>query len=150
MRSPCFLSQMIGAGSHAESLHWGAAGAEIKVPSGGNTELKHSPFKAWSRSVHSHTCYAYCRGFLPCLILPFLPFRCSRSGELRTQKLKSHLVRTQSLNVLPLKPGVGQYIAIHATLTAGDFFLAYFYPSSPFTCIFSKTSPNFFLCWPAE
>ena len=27
-----------------------------------------------------------------------------RSGELRTQKLKSHLVRTQSLNVLPLKP----------------------------------------------
>ena len=34
-----------------------------------------------------------------------------RSGELRTQKLKSHLVRTQSLNVLPLKPGVGQYIA---------------------------------------
>ncbi len=73
-----------------------------------------------------------------------------RSGELRTQKLKSHLVRTQSLNVLPFKPGVGQYIAIHATLTARDFFLAYFYPSSPFTCIFSKTSPNFFLCWPAE
>ncbi|WP_419597048.1 hypothetical protein, partial [Thiolapillus sp.] len=34
-----------------------------------------------------------------------------RSGELRTLKLKSHLVRTQSLNVLPLKPGVGQYIA---------------------------------------
>ena len=73
-----------------------------------------------------------------------------RSGELRTQKLKSHLVRTQSLNVLPFKPGVGQYIAIHATLTAWEFFLAYFYPSSPFTCIFSKTSPNFFLCWPAE
>ena len=87
----------------------------------------------------------------------------SRSGELRTQKLKSHLVRTQSLNVLPLKlvswcfepsqpqritlplkPGVGQHIAIHALLTARDFFLAYFYPSSPFTCIFSKTSPNFF------
>ena len=34
----------------------------------------------------------------------------SCSGELRTQKLKSHLVRTQSLNVLPLKPGVGQFI----------------------------------------
>ena len=64
-----------------------------------------------------------------------------RGGELRTQKLKAHLVRTQSLNVLPLKLGVGQYIAIHATLTARDFFLAYFYPSSPFTCIFSKTSP---------
>ena len=73
-----------------------------------------------------------------------------RSGELRTQKLKSHLARTQSLNVLPLKPGVGQYIAIHATLTAREFFLAYFYPSSPFTCIFFKTSPNVFLCWPEE
>ena len=66
-----------------------------------------------------------------------------RSGELRTQKLKSHLVRTQSLNVLPLKPRVGQYIAKHATLTARDFFLDYFYPSGPFTCIFFKTSPNF-------
>ena len=41
-------------------------------------------------------------------------------------------MRTQSLNVLPLKPGVGQYIAIHATLTAGDFFLAYFYTSGVF------------------
>ena len=64
-------------------------------------------------------------------------------GLLRTQKLKSHLVRTQSLNVLPLKPGVGQYIAIYATLTIRDFFLAYFYPFSPLTRIFSKTSPDF-------
>ena len=71
----------------------------------------------------------------------------TRSGELRTQKLKSHLVRTQSLNVLPLKPGVDQFIAMHATLTARDFFLAYFYTSSPFTCIFSKTPPDFSLCW---
>ena len=83
-----------------------------------------------------------------------------RSEELRTQKLKSRLVRTQRLNVLPLNPGVGQYIAIHATLTARDFFLAYFYTSGPFTCIFSKTSPEifpvlgvantWFLCRPAE
>ena len=43
---------------------WGAADAEIKVPSGENTELKRSPFKAWSRSVYSHTCYAYRQGFL--------------------------------------------------------------------------------------
>ena len=50
---------------------WGAADAEIKVPSGENTELKRSPFKAWIRSVYSHTCYAYCQGFLPCLFLPF-------------------------------------------------------------------------------
>ena len=82
-----------------------------------------------------------------------------RSGELRTQKFKSHLVRTQSLDVLPLKPGVGQYIAIHAMLTAKDFFLAYFYPSGPFTCILPKPlriSPvlavanTWFQCRPAE
>ena len=30
-----------------------------------------------------------------------------RSGDLQTPKLKSHLVRTQSLNILPFKPGVG-------------------------------------------
>ena len=72
-----------------EAPQWGAADAEIKVPSGKNTELKRSPFKALRRSIHSHTCYAYCQGFLPCL---FLHFR-------------------------------------------------------PFTCIFSKTSPDFFLCW---
>ena len=72
---------------------WGAVDAEIKVPSGENTELKRSP----------------------------------------------------------LKPGVGQYIAIHATLTARDFFLAYFYSSGPFTCIFSTPHPIFlFLCRPAE
>ena len=62
-----------------------------------------------------------------------------RSGELRTQKLKSHLARTQSLNVLPLKPGAG----IRATFTAKDFFLAYFYPSGPFTCICPKPLPIF-------
>ena len=30
---------------------WGGADAEIKVTSGETTELKRSPFKAWSRSV---------------------------------------------------------------------------------------------------
>ena len=55
----------------AAAPQWGAADAEIKVPSGENTELKHSPFQAWSRSVYSHTCYAYCQGILPCLFLPF-------------------------------------------------------------------------------
>ena len=68
---------------------------------------------------------------------------CPRSGELRMQKLKSHVVRTQSLNFLSLKPGVGQYIAVHATHTAMDFFLPYFYPSGLFACIFFKTSPDF-------
>ena len=54
-----------------QSPQLGAADAEIKVPSDENRELKGSPFKAWSRSVYSHTCYAYCQGFLPCLFLPF-------------------------------------------------------------------------------
>ena len=49
----------------------GAADAESEVPSVENTEPKGSPFKAWSRSVYSHTCYAYCQGFLACLILSF-------------------------------------------------------------------------------
>ena len=53
------------------------------------------------------------------------------------QKLKSHLLRTQSLKVLPVKVGVDQYIAIQVTHTARDFLLANFYPSGPFTCIFS-------------
>ena len=34
---------------------WGAADAEIKVPSDENTELRHSPFKVWSRSVWSRS-----------------------------------------------------------------------------------------------
>ena len=68
-----------------------------------------------------------------------------RSEKLRRQKLKSHLVGTQSLNILPLKPGVGQYIALHAPLTARDFFListlpvhslAFFSPKLPdFSCV---------------
>ena len=70
---------------------------------------------------------------------------CTQSGELRTQKSKSHLLTTQSLKVLPLKPRVrvGQYIAIHATLTARISFFADFYFSGPFICIFSKPLPSF-------
>ena len=55
------------------SPQWGAADAEIKVPSGENTELKRSPFKAWSRSVYSRTCYACCQGFLSFLLICTLP-----------------------------------------------------------------------------
>ena len=49
---------------------WEAAYAEIKVPSGENTGLKRSPFKAWSRSVYSRTCYTYTTG-VSSLFLPF-------------------------------------------------------------------------------
>ena len=55
----------------APAPHWGAADAEIKVPSGENTELRRSPFKAWIKSIYSHACYTKCQGFLPCLFLPF-------------------------------------------------------------------------------
>ena len=41
----------------------GAADAEIKVPSGENAELKHSPFEAWTRSVYRHTSYVSARDF---------------------------------------------------------------------------------------
>ena len=40
--------------------------------------------------------------------------------------------------------GVGQYIAMHATRTARDFFLANFYPSGPFTRIFSQNVSRVF------
>ena len=56
---------------HTGPPQWGAANAEMQVPSDENTGLKCSPFKAWSRSEYSHTCYACCQGFLPCLFLPF-------------------------------------------------------------------------------
>ena len=52
--SACLLPTLLSA------PRLGAADAEIKVPSGENAELKRSPFKAWSRSAYSHTCYAYC------------------------------------------------------------------------------------------
>ena len=61
-----------GGGPIRSCLQWGGADTEIKVPSCENTERKHSPFKAWSRSVYSHTCYALtARDFFSCLFLPF-------------------------------------------------------------------------------
>ena len=84
------------------------------------------------------------------LVDAFSPVNHKGLHQDRTQisVFKSHLVRTQTLNVHTFKPGVSQYIAIHTTLTARDFFLAFFYPSSPFTCIFfPKPLPIFFPCW---
>ena len=70
--APFFFSCKAGGTCFSLSApQLGAVDAEIEVPSGENTELKHSPFKAWSRSVYSHACYAYCQGFLPCVFLPF-------------------------------------------------------------------------------
>ena len=44
----------------------------IEDPPVENPKLKGSPFKAWSRSVHSPACYAYCRRLL---LSSFLSFR---------------------------------------------------------------------------
>ena len=83
----------------------------------------------------------YCHVVVLKVVIAIAAAEAPYSGELRTQQLKSHLVRTQSLNALPLKPAVGRYIAIHGTFTAWNFFLAYFYPSGPFTYIFPKSLP---------
>ena len=73
--TPLIWLDMIFSQSHTCTPQWGAADAEIKVPSGENTELKRSRFKTWSRSVYSHTCYVYCQRFLPCLCIPFQSIR---------------------------------------------------------------------------
>ena len=78
-------------------------------------------------------------------------------NELRMQKFKSHLMKTQSLNVLPLKPGEGQYIAINATLTARDFFLIStlpvhspaFFPKPLLISPVLAVADTWFLCGPS-
>ena len=106
----------------------------------------------WAYFLQQVFCFSRVHFSMSCFVwqikLLFVTVPEPRSGDLRTQKLKPHPVRTQSWSILPLKPGVGQYIAIHATLTARDFFLAYFYPSGPFTCLsFFLNLSRFFLCW---
>ena len=92
------------------------------------------------------------RGYLPyCSVWFMLKTAscqyCPRSGKLRTQKLKSRLMRTQSLNVLPLKSGVCQYIAMYATHTARDFFPCSFLPFRSIRLHFFPNPSRFFLCW---
>ena len=59
-----------------KSPQWGAAGAEIKVPSDENTELKGSPFKTWGRSVYCHYAKLTARGFFLGNFYPSGPFTC--------------------------------------------------------------------------
>ena len=75
-----------------------------------------------------------------------LPVETPKWGAADTE-IKVPSARNTELKAVPLKPAVGQYIAIHATLTARDFFIANFCPSGPFTCIFFQNlSRLFFLC----
>ena len=58
--------ESVRCGWHGEVSHKGMdADTKNKVPSGENSEPKHYTFKAWSRSVYSRTCYAYCQVLLP-------------------------------------------------------------------------------------
>ena len=80
-----------------------------------------------------------------------------RRGELRTQKLKPHLVRTQSLNVLPLKPGVDQYIPIHLLPGNSSWLISTllvhslaFFPKPLLISPVLAVANTWFLCRPAE
>ena len=67
-----------------------------------------------------------------------------RSRELRTQKLKSHLVGTQSLNVLPLKLASSRSVYSHTCYAYRQEFLpCLFLPFRSIHLHFFQTSPNF-------
>ena len=82
-----------------------------------------------------------------------IPCRCSWSSisispqwRAANAEIKGPSLGNTERKGFPFKVWSRQYIAMHATLTARNFFLADFYPSGPFTWIFSSTSPEFFLC----
>ena len=64
---------------------------------------------------------------------------------MRTQKSRSPLLRTKSSKFPPLKPGVGQNITMHASLTAKNFFLSNFSLPGLFTFFFLSFFSFFFL-----
>ena len=55
--------------------------------------------------------------------------------------------RIQSSNLVPFKSGIGQYIALHATVMARDFFCANFYRSVHSPALFLKPVLIFVSCW---
>ena len=72
---------------------------------------------------------------------------CPRSGELRTQKLKSRLVRTRT--ELKHSPFKAWSRSVYSHTCYGSLLI--FYPSGPFTAFFPNPLPIFsFLCRPAE
>ena len=76
--------------------------------------------------------------------VPLRQLQAPRNGSCGRRKSP---VCWEHIKVIPLKLWVGQFIAVHTTLTARDFFGAYFYPSGPFTCIFFQNLSRFLLCW---
>ena len=53
-------------------------------------------------------------------------YYCCCREILRTQKLKTRLLRSESSMVVPFKPEAGRNISMHATPTARDFFFGTF------------------------
>ena len=66
-----------------------------------------------------------------------------RRGALRTQKLKTHLLRTQRTQSLKALSR-SQYSHACYAYRQGFLISTDFYPPGPFTCIVSKTSPRVF------
>ena len=62
-------------------------------------------------------------------------------------KSKDQSVENPEIKGFPFKTWSRSVKAMHDTSTAKDFFLVNFYPPEPFTCIFSKSSPDFFPYW---
>ena len=73
-------------------------------------------------------------GSVPCSILQW---------EAADAEIKVSSGENTELKRSPFKTWSRSVYGHNATLTAKDFFLGYFYPSGPFTCIFSETSPDF-------
>ena len=74
----------------------------------------------------------------------FYSFLNAPQWETADAEIKVPSVENQSLKVFTLKPEAVQYIdlAMHATLTARDFFFADFYTPAPFTHTFPKPFPR--------
>ena len=95
------------------------------------------------------------KAYFPVFVLVSSPL-----SVLRTQKWKTHLLRTHSSKVLAWQPGVGQNRAMHASSTARDFFLELISnPPGHSSALFPKQFPSSscvscgyyrFLCGPAE
>ena len=67
-------------------------------------------------------------------------FLCIHEGEIKVPS-----VENTELEGSPFK-ALGRSVYSHSRYAAMDLFLANFYHSGLFTCIFSNTSPEFFLC----
>ena len=95
--------------------------ATNQAPSPPFSTLTHFSSSSTSSSTRF---YSLCLSMFHCFILLlfdffFFFFLFPRSEELRTQKSKYHLMRTQSLKVIPLKPAVGVFIACLLLLLPG-------------------------------